>query len=178
MLKRNGSLEVKPGEYVDYTFSNIKNLSNTYLDNFKWYDYIPTDYVRLEKMTTGIWNQDLLYNVYYKTNESDKYILFKENLKTTQEYELDFTELEFNKGIYITEICYEFGKVDIGFREIKSPTIRCKTFKDLKDEDRFTNYTKTVGIYGEITAEATDEWTTIVHKPKEIHPPVLPRTGE
>ena len=97
-LKRSGSKEVKPGEYVNYSFSNVGNNSNTYLDSFKWYDYIPTDYVRVESITTGIWNQNLNYNVYYKTNQSEKYILFKENLKSTQEYNLDFTELECDKG--------------------------------------------------------------------------------
>ena len=74
-VDKEGTIEIKPGEKVNYTFSNIANNSNVYLENFKWYDYIPTDYVKLEKMTTGIWNQDLKYDVYYKTNKSNDYKL-------------------------------------------------------------------------------------------------------
>ena len=47
-------------------------------------DYIPTDYIRLQKMTTGTWNQDLKYSVYYKTNKSDDYVLFSQELSTTE----------------------------------------------------------------------------------------------
>lgn len=129
-------------------------------------------------MTTGMWNQDLSYSVYYKTNKSQEYILFKENLQTTEDYELDFTKLILTKDEYITEICYDFGKVDVGFKENTSPTMRCKSFDTLQDGQNFTNLTKTVGVYFDITAEKEDKWTTIVHKPKEEHPPVLPRTGE
>ena len=177
-MRKNGSVEVKPGEEVNYTFTNVGNASNIYLENFKWYDYIPTDYVKLEKMTTGTWNQDLSYSVYYKTNMSEEYILFKENLQTTKNYELDFTQIEHSKDEYITEICYDFGKVDVGFKESISPTMICKSFDILQDGENFINHTKTVGTYFGITAEANSEWTTIVHRPKVEHPPVLPRTGE
>ena len=88
-VDKEGTIEIKPGEKVDYTFTNIANNSNIYLDNFKWYDYIPTDYIRLENMTTGTWNQNLVYDVYYKTNKSEDYILFKEDLTTKENHELD-----------------------------------------------------------------------------------------
>ena len=173
-----GTVEIKPGEMVDYQFSNIANNSKIYLENFKWYDYIPTDYVRLQKMTTGTWNQKLTYNVYYKTNKTEDYILFKENLNTQENYDLDFTTLELADDEYIVETCYDFGKVDTGFRESISPTMKCKSFDTLKDNTTFTNYTKTVGVYYGITAEADSKWTTIVHVPEEKHEPLLPRTGK
>ena len=84
-VDKEGTVEIKTGEKVNYTFSNVANNSNVYLENFKWFDYIPTDYIRLEKMTTGTWNQDLKYDVYYKTNKSDEYILFKEDLSTQED---------------------------------------------------------------------------------------------
>ena len=177
-MKRSGSREIKPGDKANYTFSNIGNDSNIYLENFKWYDYIPTEYVRLEKMTTGTWNQYLSYSVYYKTNKIQEYILFKESLQTTEDYELDFTEINLKEDEYITQIYYDFGKVDVGFGESISPTMRCKSFDTLQDGESFTNHTKTIGTYFGITAEANSEWTTVVHKPKEKHPKVLPRTGE
>lgn len=67
-VDKKGSIEVQPNDNVNYEFSNIANNSNIYLENFKWFDYIPTEYVKLQSMTTGKWNQNLTYKVYYKTN--------------------------------------------------------------------------------------------------------------
>ncbi len=177
-VDKEGTTEIKPGEKVNYEFSNVGNASNVYLENFKWFDYIPTDYIRLETMTTGTWNQDLTYNVYYKTNKSDDYVLFKENLKTTENYDLDFTTIKFAEDEYIVETMFEFGKVDVGFKEDTKPTMVCKSFDTLKESDTFTNYTKTVGVYFGVTAEANSKWTTITHIPQEKHEPKLPRTGK
>ena len=131
-VDKEGTSEIKPGEKVDYVFSNVGNASNIYLDNFKWFDYIPTDYERLEKMTTGTWNQDLTYGVYYKTNKSDDYVLFKEKLNTNENYDLDFTTIEFAEDEYIIETMFDFGKVDVGFKESTSPTMQCQAFDTLK----------------------------------------------
>ncbi len=111
-VDKTGTTEIKPGEDVNYEFSNVANNSNVYLDNFKWYDYIPTDYIRLQKMTTGTWNQDLTYKVYYKTNKSNDYVLFKEDLSTNENYDLDFTQIVLADDEYITETCFDFGKVE------------------------------------------------------------------
>lgn len=177
-VDKEGTTEIQPGDIVNYTFSNVANNSNVYLENFKWFDYIPTDYIRLEKMTTGIWNQELEYDVYYKTNKSKDYILFKENLKTTEDYELDFTTLGLAADEYIIETMFDFGKVEKGFRESTSPTMTCKSLDTLKDNDTFTNHTKTVGIYYGVTAEADSKWTTITHIPEKPTCPTLPRTGK
>ena len=137
-VDKEGTTEIKPGEKVDYTFTNVANNSNVYLDNFKWYDYIPTDYIRLQTMTTGTWNQDLTYDVYYKTNKSEDYVLFKEDLSTQENYALDFTTIDLAEDEYITETCFDFGKVEKGFREVTSPTMTCISFDTLKDGDTFT----------------------------------------
>ena len=175
-VDKEGTTEIKPGEIVDYKFSNVANNSNIYLENFKWYDYIPTDYIRLKTMTTGTWNQDLTYKVYYKTNKSEDYILFKDNLNTQENYDLDFTTVDLAEDEYIVETMFDFGKVDTGFRESTSPTMQCKSLDTLKDGDTFTNYTKTVGSYYGITAESNSKWTTITHIPKKPQP-TLPKTG-
>ena len=176
-VDKTGTVEIKPGEKVNYTFSNVANNSNGYLENFKWFDYIPTDYIRLEKMTTGTWNQDLKYDVYYKTNKSDECILFKEDLSTQEDYELDFTKVKLADDEYIIETMFDFGKVETGFRESTSPTMECMSLDTLKDNDTFTNHTKTVGVYHGVTAEANSDWTTVVHIPEEPKCPTLPRTG-
>ena len=128
-------------------------------------------------MTTGTWNQDLEYSVYYKTNKSDDYVLFKSDLSTNEIYELDFTEIEFSDDEYIVETCFDFGTVDVGFKEVEKPTMECKSFDTLEENDIFTNHTKTVGVYFGITAEANSKWTTITHIPEKPEE-VLPRTGE
>ena len=178
-VDKKGTTEIKPGEMVNYEFSNVANASNVYLENFKWFDYIPTDYVRLQNMTTGTWNQDLTYDVYYKTNKSDDYILRYEGLKTTEDHLLNFTtEIELADDEFIVETMFDFGKVDVGFKEDIKPTMECKSFDTLENNQTFTNYTKTVGTYFGITAEANSKWTTIVHKPEEQKQTVLPRTGK
>lgn len=177
-VDKEGTTEIKPGEQVNYKFSNICNNSNVYLENFKWYDYIPTDYIRLQTMTTGTWNQDLNYSVYYKTNKSEEYILFKENLNTKENYDLDFTELNLQDDEYIIETYFDFGKVDVGFKEEINPTMQCKALETLENNQTFTNKTKTVGVYYGITAESDSKWTTIVHVPEEKHEEILPKTGK
>lgn len=177
-VEKEGTTEIKSGAKVDYTFKNVGNASNVFLENFKWFDYIPTDYIRLEKMTTGTWNQDLTYKVFYKTNKSADYILFRDNLSTKENYDLDFTTIELAEDEYITETMYDFGKVAKGFKESTSPTMQCKSFDTLKENDTFTNYTKTVGVYYGVTAEANSKWTTITHIPQEKHEETLPKTGK
>ncbi|MBO6233723.1 MAG: Cys-Gln thioester bond-forming surface protein [Clostridia bacterium] len=178
-VDKKGTTEIKPGEMVNYEFSNVANKSNIYLDNFKWFDYIPTDYVRLQTMTTGTWNQDITYSVYYKTNKSEDYILRYENLKTTENHTLDFTkEIELAEDEYITETMFDFGKVEIGFQEDVKPTMTCKSFDTLKNGQTFTNKTRTVGTYFDLKSEANSKWTTIVHKPEEQKQKVLPKTGK
>ena len=173
-----GTKEIKPGDKVNYEFSNVGNASNVYLESFKWYDYIPTDYIRLEKMTTGTWNQDLKYAVYYKTNKKDEYVLFKEDLSTKENYNLDFTTIEFAEDEYIIETMFDFAKVDVGFKEDTKPTMECKSFDTLKENDTFTNFTKTIGVYFGVTAEANSKFTTITHIPEEKHEVKLPKTGK
>lgn len=176
-VEKEGTTEIIPGEKVNYEFSNVANKSNIYLDNFKWYDYIPTDYIRLENMTTGTWNQDLTYSVYYKTNKSEDYIQYKNDLSTQENYYLDFTLLELAEDEYIVETMFDFGTVETGFQEDAKPTVQCKSFDTLEDGQTFTNHTKTIGVYYDLTAEDNSDWTTITHIPEEPHEPTLPRTG-
>ena len=51
-------------------------------------------------------------------------------------------------------------------------------FDTLKENDTFTNHTKSIGTYFGVTAEANSKWTTITHIPEEKHEVVLPRTGK
>ena len=44
-VDKEGTIEIEPGDKVNYEFSNVGNASNVYLENFKWFDCIPTDYI-------------------------------------------------------------------------------------------------------------------------------------
>lgn len=176
-VEKKGTIEIRPGEKVNYTFSNIMNKSNVQLDYFQWIDYIPTEYIRLQKMSTGTWTQDIKYNVYYKTNKSDEYILYEKDLSSKKNYELDFSLIELSEDEYIVETMFDFGKVDLGFKEEDFPTMECKSLETLNEGNTFTNKTKTIGVFGVVKAESSSKWTTVVHVPNKPDK-VLPRTGK
>lgn len=176
-VEKKGTIEIRPGEKVNYTFSNIINKSNVQLDDFQWIDYIPTEYIRLQKMSTGTWTQDIKYNVYYKTNKSDEYILYEKDLSSKKNYELDFSLIELSEDEYIVETMFDFGKVDLGFKEEELPTMECKSLETLNEGNTFTNKTKTIGVFGVVKAESSSKWTTVVHVPNKPDK-VLPRTGK
>lgn len=176
-VEKKGTIEIRPGEKVNYTFSNIMNKSNVQLDDFQWIDYIPTEYIRLQKMSTGTWTQDIKYNIYYKTNKSDEYILYEKDLSSKKNYELDFSLIELSEDEYIVETMFDFGKVDLGFKEEDFPTMECKSLETLNEGNTFTNKTKTIGVFGVVKAESSSKWTTVVHVPNKPDK-VLPRTGK
>ena len=176
-VDKTGDVETKPGEIVNYSFSNLKNKSNTYLEKFEWHDYIPTDYIRIDKLQTGTWNQELKYKVYYKTNKTEDYILFRDELDTKVNNEIDFNEIELDEDEYIIEFYCDFGKVDVGFKEEIEPSLTCKVLDDVEDKSIFINHTKTVGNYYDMKAEADSDWKTIVNIPEEITEIELPKTG-
>ncbi|MGN0973311.1 MAG: collagen binding domain-containing protein [Bacilli bacterium] len=175
-VQKNGFIETQSKDDIFYNFKNIKNNSNVPLDTFTWSDHLPTDAVRINRLYTGTWNEDLEYDVYYKTNKSEEYILFKENLNTQTIYELNFKELQLQEDEYVTDYEFRFGKVKIGFQEIESPMLYCDILEGLGNGYVFTNKTKVKGTYFEKEVEDNDDWTTITYF-KEINiEEVLPRT--
>ena len=104
--------------------------------------------------------------------------MYKKELYSLENYKIDFAEIEFDEGEYIEEICFDFGRVDIGFKEDILPTMICRSLDYLKDGETFANHTKTIGTYFNLIKEANSEWTTIVHIIEPAHEAVLPRTGE
>ena len=175
-IQKNGFIETQSKDNIFYNFKNIKNNSNVPLDTFTWSDHLPTNAVRIDRLYTGTWNEELEYDVYYKTNKSEGYILFKENLSTQIIYELNFKELNLQQDEYVTDYEFRFGKVKIGFQEIDSPILYCDILNGLGNGYVFTNKTKVKGTYYEKEIEANDDWTTITYF-KEIRvDDILPKT--
>lgn len=172
-VEKDGIIQTTANQEIKYDFI-IKNTGNVPLDNFTWYDFLPTDYVTATKLVTGTYNQDLNYAIYYKTNKND-YRLLRDNLKTQVNNYIDFTNLKLEEGEYVTEFKTEFGTVDVGFTSIESPQLFVKTKSTVKNDDTFTNKTKVDGYHKTYYVWDEDSHTTKVYEKKlEVK---LPRTG-
>lgn len=175
-VEKNGFIETQSKDDIFYNFKNIKNKSNVPLDNFTWSDHLPTDAVCINRLYTGTWNEELEYDVYYKTNKSEEYVLFKENLNTQKIYELNFKELTLQEDEYVTDYEFRFGTVKIGFQEVESPILYCDIIDGLGNGYVFTNQTKVKGAYFEKEVEDNDDWTTITYYKEIKVDEVLPKT--
>ena len=175
-VEKTGYIETQKNDTIKYDFSNIANTSNIYLDSFKWKDYLPTDYIRLTEIVTGTWNQDITYSITYKTNLNSEERILKENLNSKENHKIDCTNIELHDGEYITEYSFNFGRVDVGFKEEIAPSIFCKVLDTVENKNTFTNRTETIGEYEDLKEKAEDEWTTVIYE-KDVHAKKLPKTG-
>lgn len=173
-IEKIGIIQTTANEEIKYDFK-IKNTGNVPLSKFAWYDYLPTDYVRVTKLVTGTYNQDLNYSIYYKTNKND-YRLLKDNLNTKENNYIDFSKLKLESDEYITEFKADFGTVDVGFESDINPYIFVKVNSNVKDNDTFTNKTRIEGYNKTYMVWDEDNHTTKVYE-KNIKVKKLPRTG-
>ena len=168
-IEKTGVTEAEVGSEIEYDIS-VRNTGNTSLNNFIWEDIIPVDYIKLNKFETGTYNQDVRYNLYYKTNLSDdKYILLMEDLCTLDNYEIDF-EKELADNEYVTEIKLDFGTVDVGFASNDNPHIYAKIKENLKSNSVFENIAKVTGDCNGYKVSDNSRWKTKTFK-------LLPKTG-
>lgn len=176
-VEKKGFIETQSKDSIYYDFSNVHNKSNVALDNFTWSDSLPTNALRANKIYTGTWNEDLNYSVWYKTNLSDDYILLQDNLSTTTNNEVKFTDATLQEGEFITDFEFRFGTVKADFKEVEQPRLYCDMLDNLPNGFVFVNHTKVSGNYENIYVEDKDDWKTITYY-KEIETmQKLPRTG-
>lgn len=173
-IEKIGIIQTTRNQEIKYDFV-IKNTGNVPLSDFTWYDYLPTDYVRITKLITGTYNQDLNYSIYYKTNKND-YKLLKDNLNTQVNNYIDFSNLELEADEYVTEFKADFGMVDVGFESVINPYIFVRVNSDVQNDDVFTNKTRIEGYNKTYMVWDEDDHTTKVYE-KEIEVKKLPRTG-
>ena len=174
-VEKRGNQEVLSGDSMQYDFSQIRNASNIPLDEFYWHDQLPAE-VRLGRIMTGSWKEQLTYSVTYRTNQRKRYRPLAEHLSSRVSYSLDCSaeELGLASGEYITDIRFEFGTVAPGFQEESGPVFYVTTQKNLKDGHRIVNRTDVGGRAGDEWVVAKDTWITVVWgKPKGN----LPKTG-
>lgn len=173
-IEKTGIIQTTANQEIRYDF-HIKNTGNVKLNHFTWYDYLPTDYVRITKLITGTYNQDLNYSIYYKTNKND-YKLLKDNLNTQVNNYIDFSKLELEADEYVTEFKADFGTVDVGFESVINPYIFVRVNSNVHDNDTFTNKTRIEGYNKTYMVWDEDDHTTKVYE-KEVPVKKLPRTG-
>ena len=167
-IEKTGPNEAKANEEIEYKI-NVKNTGNVPLDNFIWEDAIPTDYIRVNKINLGTYNQQNTYNLYYKTNFTEDYVLFLEDINTLNSEEIDFSkELSINE--YITNIKLEFKKVDQNFSSEIPTSIFAKVNPNVKRDDIFENKVTLNGTYNGYNLTKDSSWKTKVYE-------ILPLTG-
>lgn len=168
----SGQTVAERNEEIKYEF-DIKNMSNSKLDNFTWTEYIPYEHSKITKMVTGIYNKDTDYEIYYKTNQND-YRLFKMVNSLTSEY-LNFDELELFKNEIITEIKVEYKTVDEDFNAMVKPVVYTKINDNVKKNDKIVNNTNLYGNIEDYVVRDRSTFETIIFE-KEIQKK-LPKTG-
>ena len=167
-IKKKGPDEVFADDEIQYNIS-LKNSGNVALDNFVWEDEIPTDFIRVTKIKLGTYNQDNSYNLYYKTNFSEDYILMLEDINTKTTEEIDFSK-ELSDNEFITNIKLDFGSVDIGFKSEEDTLIFAKVNSNVKSGDVFENKVCLQASFKGYNLSKSSNWKTRVYK-------VLPLTG-
>lgn len=165
---KTGPDKAQVSEEIEYKI-NVENTGNVPLDNFIWEDEIPVNYIKLDKVCLGKYNQENTYNVYYKTNFSNDYILLLEDTSTKISEEIDFSK-ELSSNEYVTNIKLDFGTVDVGFKTENDAIIKAKVNSEVKRDDVFENKVLLTSNYKGFNLSKTSSWKTIVYE-------VLPLTG-
>ena len=177
-VQKYGNYEALLGQNLRYDFKDIANTSSVELDDFYFHDAIPTDALRLVSISTGTWNERLTYKILYATNLRKDYRVLKDKLNSQAVNEIDCRRetLKLKTGEYITDIKFEFGTVQPGFREVTQPYIICMVNGDLPNEYRFTNRCDAGGQLEDEWAIAKDAWVTIIYA-NPTSKGKLPKTG-
>ncbi len=167
-IEKKGMDEAFADDEIQYNIT-LKNSGNVKLDNFIWEDEIPTDYIKVTKIKLGTYNQENTYNLYYKTNFSEDYILMFEDINTKNSDEIDFSR-ELADNEFITNIKLDFGTVDVGFKTEEDTLIFAKVNSNVKSEDVFENKVYLKSNYKGYNLNKSSNWKTKVYK-------ILPLTG-
>lgn len=176
-VEKSGIVQAQPNDEIRYDFDAVESLSNVPLDNFTFVDELPYEKVKLTKLFTGIYTDKVEFDVYYKTNLSEDWILVKENLDSTVNNFIDFSTINLSENEVITSFKMEFGTVPEYFKANTTPFIFTKVNSDIKADDVWTNNVHLYGTYLDVTVKDDSDWTTKTYK-KELTIKKLPRTGE
>lgn len=176
VITKRGNAEVLAGTQMRYDFI-IANSSNVPLENFYWHDRIPTDAARALGISTGTYNARLNYRILYKTNYTKAYQVLTSNLITTNAYSFGLSVIPMQAGEYVTDVCFDFGKVPVGFQSIGSPTLTVAVSGTAANGYQLVNRADAGGKYQSIWQTAQGTWVTVIRKLTPTVTPKLPKNG-
>ena len=174
-INKNGPSLAYANQEIRYDFE-IRNTGNVKLNDFTWYEFLPFEYGKATRISTGTYNQELSYNVYYRTNKKPEYLVLAENLSTKVNNYIDLEKIYLEDDEKITEIKIKYGDVNVYFAEEEKPQIYMKLKEDLTENQEVRNTTILEGKHNDYKICDEDEVTTIIRENKP-EPKKLPRTG-
>lgn len=174
-INKKGPSLAYANQEIRYDFE-IRNTGNVELNDFTWYEFLPFEYGKATRISTGTYNQELSYNVYYRTNKKPEYLVLAENLSTKVNNYIDLEKIYLEDDEKITEIKIKYGDVNVYFAEEEKPQIYMKLKEDLTENQEVRNTTILEGKHNDYKICDEDEVTTIIRENKP-EPKKLPRTG-
>ena len=178
-VEKNAPTEAQKGEVIDYTFSHLGNFSNTKVSNFVWGDKLPRQ-VRVQELQTGIWNEELEYEIKYITNKNTNWKNVGEKYLTIENHKIDLTSqaLGLEEDEYVKEFKLVFDtEVKEGFEATTTPVVKAKVNEDVQNNKIFVNNTYVTASYQETKLEAKDNAHTVVYTKTPDIDKELPKTG-
>lgn len=178
-VEKDAPTEAQKGEVIDYTFSHLGNFSNTKVSNFVWGDKLPRQ-VRVQELQTGIWNEELEYEIKYITNKNTNWKNVGEKYKTTENHKVDLTSqaLGLEEDEYVKEFKLVFDtEVKEGFEATTTPVVKAKVNEDVQNNKIFVNNTYVTASYQKTKLEAKDNAHTVVYTKTPDIDKELPKTG-
>ena len=158
------------GKYV----IDIRNVGNTEVEEFTFYNVIDSNKEQVARLQMGTYNQDLKYNVYYKTNLNKEYVLLEEELSTQSNNLVEFENIKLNDNERIEEIKILFNEVYEGFKSVEPMQLYTKV-SNLNDNVIITNYGILEGRYNDIKLSKDMEIIETVYNVAKVVK--LPKTG-
>jgi len=178
-VEKNAPTEAQKGEVIDYTFSHLGNFSNTKVSNFVWGDKLPRQ-VRVQELQTGIWNEELEYEIKYITNKNTNWKNVGEKYLTIENHKIDLTSqaLGLEEDEYVKEFKLVFDtEVKEGFEATTTPVVKAKVNEDVQNNKIFVNNTYVTASYQKTKLEAKDNAHTVVYTKTPDIDKELPKTG-
>ena len=172
-VEKTGPEITKINQEIKYDFE-IKSTGNVELNEFTWYDFLPYEQAKITKLSTGTYNQDINYSIYYKTNKKVGYMVLKKDLSSTVNNYIDLNTIYLEDDECITEIKVNFGSVDVGFSNEEKPSICVMVNEELEDGSSFVNETILEGKHQNY--KVCDDDTVVTTVSNKIQKK-LPRTG-
>ncbi len=167
VIDKEAEEQVRAGELFSCRIAELKNDSNTSLEDFSVTDRLP-DQARLKKLRTGTFNESLTYSIYYRTGDGAQWLPLAEGIDSRESRILELDGIGLGEGERITEIKWQFGCVPAGFSiDGTGPEYWMEADGDAADGACLLNQIQVTGTWEGETFRSADETETRVFRPEE-----------